>query len=180
MSGAIAAIAGVLLVYQQDGAIDASTYGIIPSVLVFVAVVMGGLTSLPGAVLGAMAIQAVNLFGDARIDGISLLVTGPGLLLVLLFLPGGFAQGAYQIRDTFLRAVAERRDILVPSLLADRRVETGEGEADIITKAEEHIEEADTFDVLGEATIVCPVCDVTMPLSAAATHPHLLAEGARA
>ena len=180
VSGAIAAIAGVLLVYQQDGAIDASTYGIIPSILVFVAVVMGGLTSLPGAVLGAMAIQAVALFGDKRIDGISLLVTGPGLLVVLLFLPGGFAQGAYQIRDSFLRAVADRRGILVPSLFADRRVETGEGEAEVIAQAEEHVEEVDTFDVLSEPTIVCPVCGATMSLSAAGTHPHLLAGGAPA
>ncbi len=175
VSGAIAAIAGVLLVYQQDGAIDASTYGIVPSVLVFVAVVMGGLTSLPGAVLGAMVIQAINLFGDQRLDGISLLVTGPGLLVVLLFLPGGFAQGAYQIRDSFLRAVADRRGILVPSLFADRRVEDeGDDEADVIAKAEEHVEEVDTFDVVGEPTIVCPACEASMPLSAAATHPHLL------
>jgi branched-chain amino acid transport system permease protein len=180
VSGAIAAIAGVLLVYQQDGAVDASTYGIVPSVLVFVAVVMGGLTSLPGAVLGAMAIQAVNLFGDARIDGISLLVTGPGLLVVLLFLPGGLAQGAYQVRDSFLRWVAERRAIVVPSLFADRRVETGAGETDVITRAEEHVDESDTFDVLAEPTIVCPVCTSSMPLSEAAGHPHLLGEGVRA
>lgn len=173
VSGAIASIAGVLLVYQQDGATDASAYGILPSVLVFVAVVMGGLTSLPGAVLGAMAIKAVDLFGDSRVEGISLLVTGPGLLLVLLFLPGGFAQGAYQIRDSFLRTVAERRGILVPSLFADRRVETGEGEADVVSEATQHVEEVDTFDVLSEPTIVCPVCDTSMPLSAAAAHPHL-------
>jgi len=179
VSGAIAAVAGVLLWYQQ-GAIDASTYGILPSVLVFVAVVMGGLTSLPGAVFGAMAIQAVYLFGEKRFEGISLLVTGPGLLVILLFLPGGFAQGAYQVRDSFLRAVAERRGILVPSLFADRRVETGEDQADVIAQAEEHVEEADGFDVLSEPTIVCPVCTATMPLSAAASHPHLLGEGAPA
>ncbi|MEO7428052.1 MAG: ABC transporter permease [Acidimicrobiales bacterium] len=172
VSGAIAGIAGVLLVYQQR-AIDASTYGVVPSVTVFVATVMGGLTSLPGAVIGAIVIQAVNLFGDKRIDGISLLVTGPGLLMILLFLPGGFAQGAYQIRDSFLRRVSERRGILVPSLFADRRVESGEGEADVIAKAEERVEEAGTFDVLAEPTISCPVCDESMPVSAAAQHPHL-------
>lgn len=173
VSGAIAAIGGVLLVYQQDGAIDASTYGIAPSVLVFVAVVMGGLTSLPGAVFGALVIEAVNLFGDRRLEGISLLVTGPGLLVVLLFLPGGFAQGAYQIRDTVLRWAADRHNVLVPSLFADRRVETGEDEQDVITEAEKHVDEVDTFDVLAEPTIVCPVCQATLALSAAATHPHL-------
>ncbi len=172
VAGAISGIAGVLLVYQQR-AIDASTYGVIPSVSVFVATVMGGLTSLPGAVIGAVIIQAINLFGDKRIDGISLLVTGPGLLLVLLFLPGGFAQGAYQVRDSFLRWVADRRNILVPSLFADRRVESGEGESDVIARAEEHVEEASTFDVLAEPTIACPTCGALMPVSAAAAHPHL-------
>ncbi|MGQ0432179.1 MAG: ABC transporter permease [Microthrixaceae bacterium] len=172
VSGGIAGIAGVLLVYQQR-AIDASTYGVGPSVAVFVATVMGGLTSLPGAVAGALLIRSVGLFGDQRIDNISLLVTGPGLLLILLFLPGGFAQGAYQLRDGFLRWVASRNGILVPSLFADRRVETGEGEADIISKAEEHVESTDTFDVLAEPTIVCPTCGVAMLLSAAAEHPHL-------
>ena len=172
VSGAIAGIAGVLLVFQQR-AIDASTYGVIPSVAVFVATVMGGLTSLPGAVIGAVVIQAVNLFGDKRLDGISLLVTGPGLLVILLFLPGGFAQGAYQVRDSFLRWVADRRGILVPSLFADRRVESGEGEADVITKAEEHVEESGTFDVLAEPTITCPTCGDTLRVSEAPDHPHL-------
>ncbi|MGQ0830350.1 MAG: branched-chain amino acid ABC transporter permease [Microthrixaceae bacterium] len=178
VSGAIAGIAGVLLVYHQRN-FDASPYGVGPSVAVFVATVMGGLTSLPGAVGGALLIHGVNLFGDQRIDNISLLVTGPGLLLILLFLPGGFAQGAYQIRDSFLRWVSERRGILVPSLFADRRVETGEDQADVISKAEERVE-AGAFDVLSEPVITCPVCDVSLPLSAAADHPHLRPSADRA
>ncbi len=171
VSGAIAGIAGVLLVYQQR-AIDAPTYGVGPSVAVFVATVMGGLTSLPGAVIGAVAIQAVNLFGDKRVDNLSLLVTGPGLLMILLFLPGGFAQGAYQMRDSFLRWVAERRDLLVPSLFADRRVDTGEDSADVISKAEEHVEHS-SFDLHAEPMITCPTCGESMTLPAAADHPHL-------
>ncbi len=176
VSGAIAGIAGVLLVYQQ-GAVDASTYGVVPSLAVFVATVMGGLTSLPGAVIGAVVIEAVALFGDKRIDGISLLVTGPGLLMILLFLPGGFAQGAYQVRDGFLRWVADRRGILVPSLFADRRIDTGEDQADVIAKAEERVEESGTFDALAEPTITCPVCAESMPVSLAAQHPHLQPRG---
>ncbi|MFZ6002687.1 MAG: ABC transporter permease subunit [Actinomycetota bacterium] len=172
VSGAIAGIAGVLLVYQQDGSVNATTYGVGPSVAVFVATVIGGLTSLPGAVVGAVLIEAVHLFGDERIDNLSLLVTGPGLLVILLFLPGGFAQGAYQIRDGFLRWVANRNSVLVPSLFADRRVETGEDQADVIAKAEERVESG-AFDALAEPVITCPVCDASMPLSMAAQHPHL-------
>ena len=138
VSGAIAAVAGVLLAYQQR-AIDPSTYGIAPSVKIFVSTVMGGLTSLPGAVFGSMLIEGVYRFGETRLDGISLLVTGPGLLVILLFLPGGFAQAGYGIRDSFLRWVANRRDIHVPSLVADRRIDPEE-EAHVVAHAEENVE----------------------------------------
>lgn len=144
VSGAIAATAGVLLAYQQR-AVDPSTYGIAPSVKIFVSTVMGGLTSLPGAVFGAMAIEGVFRFGESRMEGISLLVTGPGLLVILLFLPGGFAQAGYGIRDSFLRFVANRRGIEVPSLVADRRID----EDHVVSDAEhrqEEIEELEGID----------------------------------
>jgi branched-chain amino acid transport system permease protein len=140
VSGAIAGVAGVLLAYQQL-TIDASTYGVLPSVSIFVATVMGGLTSLPGAVFGAIAITAVSLFGDPRVDGISLFVTGPGLLLILLFLPGGFAEAGYRMRDSFLRFVANRRGIDVPSLVADRRIDDEVSQDDVIEAAEHRQEE---------------------------------------
>lgn len=132
VSGAMAAVGGVLLAYHQ-GAIDPATYGIVPSINIFMATVIGGLTSLPGAVLGAVVIQGVDLFGERIISGMSLLVTGPGLLLVLLLLPGGFAEGLYRLRDKALRWVANRHDILVPSLVADRRV-AEEAEAEAMAK----------------------------------------------
>lgn len=141
VSGAIASVAGVLLAYQQQ-AVDPSTYGIGPSVAIFVSTVMGGLTSLPGSVFGALLIEGVYRFGETRLDGISLLVTGPGLLLILLFLPGGFAQLGYGIRDAFLRWVANRRGIHVPSLVADRRVDREEedhvveGAGDVVAEVE--------------------------------------------
>jgi branched-chain amino acid transport system permease protein len=138
VSGAIAAVAGVLLAYQQK-AVDPSTYGIAPSVKIFVSTVMGGLTSLPGAVFGAIVIEGVFRFGESRLDGISLLVTGPGLLMILLFLPGGFAQAGYGIRDSFLRWVANRRGIDVPSLVADRRIDRDE-EDHVVAAAEENVE----------------------------------------
>lgn len=148
VSGAIAAVAGVLLAYQQQ-AVDASTYGIAPSVQVFVATVMGGLTSLPGAVFGAVLVEGVNRFGETRLEGISLLVTGPGLLAILLFIPGGFAQVGYGIRDWFLRWVANRRGILVPSLVADRLVD----ENSVIESAEHSVEAAEEAGTLVPAGV---------------------------
>ncbi|HUF33267.1 MAG TPA: ABC transporter permease [Acidimicrobiales bacterium] len=140
VAGAIAGIAGVLQVYQSQS-VDASTYGLVPSIQVFVATVIGGLTSLPGAVAGAVVIEAVSLFGEPRLTGISFLVTGPGLLLILLFLPGGFAQAGYQLRDRYLRWVAAKHDILVPSLVADRMVEDTSDQDHIMEDAQHHAEE---------------------------------------
>ncbi|HEX4904211.1 MAG TPA: ABC transporter permease [Acidimicrobiales bacterium] len=179
VAGAIAGLAGVLQVYQSQS-VDASTYGLVPSVNVFVAAVIGGLTSLAGGVAGAVIVQSVYLFGDPRIDGISFLVTGPGLLLMLMFMPGGFAQLGFGIRDKFLRWVAARNDIHVPSLVADRRIETGEGEEHMLEDAQAHVDATESFDVSGPRRIVCPVCHVALTVDDAADHDHLKPVGAEA
>jgi branched-chain amino acid transport system permease protein len=172
VSGAIAAMAGVLSAYQSR-AVDATTYGVDRSIGIFIITVIGGLTSLPGAVFGAVMLESVRHFGGR---GWSLLVTGPGLLLVLLMLPGGFAEGFYRIRDAFLRWVANRHSILVPSLVADRRVaEPAPEEASVIEQAEHHVETVETFDVVAEASIWCPVCGAQLALDEAAEHEHLKA-----
>ncbi|MGI8794352.1 MAG: hypothetical protein ACR2H3_14460, partial [Acidimicrobiales bacterium] len=57
-----------------------------------------------------------------------------GTIVLLLFLPGGLGQGAYQLRDAFLRRVADRYRIDVPSLTADRRAGDRSDRAPIATK----------------------------------------------
>ena len=172
ISGAIASSAGVLLAYQQ-GAIDRSTYGFGNSIEVFIMAVVGGLTSLPGAVLGAVVIKGASYFGSPTVQ---LLATGAGLLFVLSAIPGGFAEVLYGQRDNFLRWVANRHDILVPSLVADRRiVATGEGEQDIISEAEHHVEEQKSFDLVAGPSVTCPVCAAILPLADAPDHEHLRA-----
>ena len=176
ISGGLASGAGVLLVYFL-GAVDRETYGYGNSIFIFTATVIGGLTSLPGAIFGTLVIGGIQTYGESYVEGISLLVTGPGLVLVLMFLPGGFAEGLYRIRDSFLLWVAKRHDILVPSLVADRRVETGEDQQDVIEQAEHHVEETESFDLVGGPTITCPVCGVVLSLEDAPEHDHLRANG---
>ena len=119
-SGFIAAIAGSLFAFQQQG-LSVTFFGADKSILLFTLVVVGGMATPNGAVLGAAYYTAVTYAIHSSLA--QLFVNGLGLLIILLVLPGGFGGAAYDLRDGFLRWVAKRRGIVVASLLADRRVE---------------------------------------------------------
>ncbi|MDQ3108126.1 MAG: ABC transporter permease, partial [Actinomycetota bacterium] len=136
LSGLIAGLAGAIYTVQQqvDPGSSANAYAPSASLQVFSMVVIGGLGSVPGAVLGAIYVRSAIYNLSAPL---ALLATGAGLLVILLVLPGGLGKAIYAMRDAALRKYAERRKILVPSLLADRR------EADAQTAAvERDVEEA--------------------------------------
>src|SRR5205807_6823333 len=46
-----------------------------------------------------------------------------GIVFLLMFLPGGLGELVFRARDAALRQIATRRGLIVPSLLADSRVE---------------------------------------------------------
>ena len=178
VSGGIAGMAGVLFVYAQGNVIPGS-YDVTRSLLIFLAVVIGGLTSVAFAVLGAVVTGASVLFaprlneilGENLTAVLPLLLTGPLLVLNLYFYPGGTAENGFALRDKFLRRVARRHNIHVPSLVADRRVEQEEERAqDVIVSAEQHVEEVESFDVIGK--ISCPVCNELLSLDEAKDHEH--------
>jgi branched-chain amino acid transport system permease protein len=122
ISGAIAGFAGALYVVHENG-LNTDAFNANVSLLLFSMVVIGGLGSLPGVVLGAAYVRGVQFFLPPEW---ALLASGAGILLLLLFLPEGLGGLLFGGRDAFLRWVARRRGILVPSLLADRRVEQEE------------------------------------------------------
>lgn len=125
LSGVLAGIAGGLFVVQIRGA-GAGSFNPNLSIEVFSAAVIGGMASIGGALSGVFLLRWLEqvLSGEAR-----LLVTGAGLLFILMILPGGIAQVIFRVRDRLLRRVAERRGLLVPSLVEDRRAEIAEEEA---------------------------------------------------
>jgi branched-chain amino acid transport system permease protein len=82
-------------------------------------VVIGGLGSLPGAVLGAIYVRGAEFFLRSSW---ALVASGVGILVLLLFLPEGLGGLVYTLRDKYLRWVATRRGISVPSLIADHRI----------------------------------------------------------
>jgi branched-chain amino acid transport system permease protein len=175
VSGLIAGMAGGLLAYLTPAFAD-NAFPPERSIEMFTLAVIGGIGSLPGAILGAVFAEGLPLLPGLRdIDQIRLLTTGLGLLFVLLFLPGGLAEGMYRIRDRWLRAVALRRHIHVPSLIADSRVEEQEQEAEAhaIVAAATTTEIAEAVDA-GELehVIVCPKCSALVPVSEVETHEH--------
>jgi branched-chain amino acid transport system permease protein len=119
LSGFIAAVAGVLFVHHQTGLQVGAGNLYLPaqSLRVFSMVVIGGLGSVPGVLLGATYVWGTEYFLPGQWQ---FLATGAGLLLILMILPGGFGALLYDARDWLLRQVAQRRQILVPSLVADR------------------------------------------------------------
>lgn len=177
VSGAMASVAGALFFYLLVN-VNPEDFGIANSIDVFVATVIGGLTSLGGAIVGIVVVKGIDLFGEELLDGLSLLVTGPGLLVVLLFLPGGLAEGFFSLRDRYLRYLSDKHSIVVPSLVADVRVDeaevTREVDDSVITRAEQHAEEIDHARV-----IICPVCDGVFSPEGALDHDHLQPRGDR-
>ena len=146
-SGFLAAVAGVLILYGQEalypgGADPQSSIG------AFVTVVIGGLGSMTGVFAGAIYLESLTWFRpdvpQAFQNVMAQLGAGAGLILILMFLPGGVGSAIYQLRDRLLRKVASRHDIVVPSLIADVAVRN-DAEADAV------IEQADA-DALAEAT----------------------------
>jgi branched-chain amino acid transport system permease protein len=116
MSGIIAGVAGALLVHLTR-AFEPESYSPGASLVVFTTAVIGGLGSLTGALIGALYVRGSQWFlADAWQQFFSSAV---GVLLVLLIAPGGLGGLLLRVRDGWLRRVARRRDLVVPSLLAD-------------------------------------------------------------
>jgi branched-chain amino acid transport system permease protein len=131
-AGAIAGLAGGLYVIVL--APVGTGQGTFPpgySIEVFSYAVIGGLTSIAGAISGVVFFRLLDFLLAKELSGNAVTIvraslSGAGLLWVLYFLPGGLWQFVERVRDRYLRRVADRRGIEVPSLVADRRLATGE------------------------------------------------------
>jgi branched-chain amino acid transport system permease protein len=118
ISGALAALAGALFAHHQH-AVTQEAFGPAESVQMFLMAVIGGLGSVSGVLLGPLFIGLISTF----LPDYRLLASAAGLLFVLLVTPGGFGALAYGLRDAYLRRLAIRHHIFVPSLLAHYQVD---------------------------------------------------------
>ncbi|MGH2758031.1 MAG: ATP-binding cassette domain-containing protein [Actinomycetota bacterium] len=105
-SGILAAVAGSIHAVSLRG-IGLRTYLASDSLLAFSMTVIGGISSIGGALAGVALVQSLGY----ALPRLQLLLTGTGLLLILLVLPGGLAQAFEGLRDRFAMAVARRRGV---------------------------------------------------------------------
>ncbi len=137
LSGFLAALGGALLAYQQ-GSVDRQAFSPTVSIDLFIFVVVGGLASTATGVTGVLLFESIKylqplqqVFGaNGWTDFLDVWILPASALVLLNFLPGGLGDAVYSVRDRWLRKVAARHDLVVPSLLADRRVEVAAAQAD--------------------------------------------------
>jgi ABC-type branched-subunit amino acid transport system ATPase component/ABC-type branched-subunit amino acid transport system permease subunit len=118
VSGALAGVAGGLHVVALSG-VHLGTYAPSLSFEAFSMVVVGGLTSVWGAILGAIALRYAQYFVSGALQ---LIVTGAGVLFLLLVFPGGLGEAGLRVRRRALDLVARRRGLTADQAADDQAV----------------------------------------------------------
>jgi ABC-type branched-subunit amino acid transport system ATPase component/ABC-type branched-subunit amino acid transport system permease subunit len=104
LAGVIAGVAGALDVVLLGG-VTSQTFQVADSVAVLSMVVIGGTASIGGSLAGVALIQWIAI----QFPTSQLLLTGVGVLLVLVVVPSGLAGVAEHARDRALVFLARRR-----------------------------------------------------------------------
>ena len=104
LSGFIAGYAGVCLAFATER-ISTATFDPTLSILVVSMVVIGGLGSVGGAVLGAVYLVGLPALAGTT-PTIQFLTSGLGLLAFLLYLPGGLAELLQRLGDLVTDGIA--------------------------------------------------------------------------
>jgi hypothetical protein len=116
ISGGLAGFAGAIYAHQQRG-VSAGSFGAEASLFVFIQAVFGGVGSVGGALLGSAYFTFVGYFFT---NPVLLALLGPLTTLLLLYAaPAGLISLVNTARDAVLGIVAQRRNLVVPSLIAD-------------------------------------------------------------
>lgn len=123
ISGAIAGMAGALYVVVLGG-VGYQTFPAADSITVLSMVVIGGTSSIGGSLAGVALIQWIAI----QYPKSQVLLTGVGVLLVLVVFPAGLAGLAERLRDRLVVLIARRRG-LDTSVWADSEASAPETDA---------------------------------------------------
>ena len=120
VAGGIAAYSGGLLVTLVPSLQPDSLFRASESIVVVATAIIGGLGSVAGPILGALWIRGIpQIIPEELDDLVRLLTSSIGLLVLLMYFPGGLLQIVYSIRDKLLER-ADRK-------MAAREVTAAEG-----------------------------------------------------
>lgn len=108
ISGFLAAFAGAIYGHGVE-TFQVGSFPVADSLRLVSMTIIGGLASIPGTILGAVIVVGIDRLVDVAY--LRLLSTSIGLLLLLLYLPGGLGQVIYAARDRLLGWIARREGI---------------------------------------------------------------------
>ena len=101
VSGGIAALAGCLLITAREQVTPTQAFTPEESLRVVATAVIGGLGSIAGPVLGALWVRGLPVLLNDTPE-VRLFTSSIGLLILLMYFPGGLMQIVYRLRDAVL------------------------------------------------------------------------------
>jgi ABC-type branched-subunit amino acid transport system permease subunit len=125
LSGFLAGVAGVCFAFAQERISPGETFGPKESVLVLSMAVVGGLGSVPGAVLAAVYLVGLP-FVLGSTSTVQFITSGFGVLAFLLYLPGGLGALAAKAGDGVAGLIERRRARGTPDVDAEDEPPTPE------------------------------------------------------
>ncbi len=127
ISGGIAAFGGALFVSLQPSIQTSTMFAPLASLDVVIVSIIGGLGSIAGPLLGSLWVKGINaVAGDS--DLVRLITSDIGLLILLMYFPGGLIQVVYGLRDLLLGWADRRLESAGVQVAAiERRVPTRQG-----------------------------------------------------
>ena len=109
VSGGMAAFAGGLLVSVVPSLEPSTTFAAVESIQVVVIAIIGGLGSIAGPILGSLWVRGLpEVTPDELLDLQRLFTSNNGLLVLLMYFPGGLLQIVYTLRDKLLDRAEDR------------------------------------------------------------------------
>jgi ABC-type branched-subunit amino acid transport system ATPase component/ABC-type branched-subunit amino acid transport system permease subunit len=111
LAGVIAALAGFFYGGLLVGFTDQATFDPSLSLALVALVILGGITTVTGAVLGALYVRGLAYFVGPLLPGllggnVTLIVAGAGLLVAVIQFPAGIAGLAFELRDRIAARLA--------------------------------------------------------------------------